>query len=78
MHLETAAGAIMALQPNLNGMPRFVYVAAGLVMMAGGFFFSDPGFWHFAWPILGASVLIAGIIGFCPLMAVLGLGGKKS
>jgi hypothetical protein len=69
---------MMALQPNLNGMPRFAYVVAGLAMLAWGFFFADPGFWHYAWPIIGASVLIAGIIGFCPIMAMLGLGGKKN
>jgi hypothetical protein len=68
---------MMALQPNLNGMPRFVYAIAGLAMLAWGFFFADPGFWHFAWPIVGASLLIAGIIGFCPIMAMLGLGAKK-
>jgi hypothetical protein len=69
---------MMALQPNLNGMPRFVYVVAGLAMLAWGFFFADPGFWRYAWPIVGASVLIAGIIGFCPIMATLGLGAKKN
>jgi hypothetical protein len=68
----------MAVQPNLNGMPRFGYVVAGLAMMAWGFFYADQGFPHYAWPIVGASVLIAGIIGFCPVVAALGLGGKKS
>ncbi len=68
----------MALQPNLNGAPRFAYVVVGLVMMAWGFFFANPGFWHYAWPVIGASVLIAGIIGFCPILALLGLGGKKN
>ncbi|MCL4523531.1 MAG: DUF2892 domain-containing protein [Acidobacteria bacterium] len=68
----------MALQPNLNGIPRFGYVVAGLVMMGWGFLFADPGFWHYAWPIVGAVVLIAGIIGFCPLLAMLGVSGKKN
>ena len=68
----------MALQPNLNGTPRFAYVVVGLAMMGWGFFFADPGFWHYAWPVVGASVLIAGIIGFCPILAMLGLGGKKN
>jgi hypothetical protein len=68
----------MASQPNLNGGARFGYVVAGLAMMGWGFFYADPGFAHYAWPIVGAAVLIAGIIGFCPLVAMLGLGGKKS
>jgi hypothetical protein len=75
--METPVGATMAIQPNLNGVLRFVYVVAGLAMMAWGFFYSDQGFGHYAWPILGASVLLAGIIGYCPLMAMLGLGVKK-
>jgi hypothetical protein len=71
-------GAPMAAQTNLGGASRFGYVVAGLLMMAWGFFYADPGFWRFAWPILGAIVLIAGLIGFCPLRAMLGFGGKKS
>ena len=67
----------MAAQQNLNGGLRFGYAVAGLVMMAWGFFYASPGFWHYAWPIIGACVLIAGIIGYCPLMAILGLGAKK-
>lgn len=68
----------MALQPNLSGIQRFGYVGAGVAMMAWGFFFAAPGFWRYAWPIAGALVLILGIIGFCPLVAMLGLGGKKN
>lgn len=68
----------MALQPNLSGIPRFGYVVAGVAMMGWGFFYANPGLGHYAWPIVGASVLIVGIIGFCPLVALLGLGGKKN
>jgi hypothetical protein len=69
---------MMAVHTNLKGIPRFGYVVAGLIMMAWGFFFADPGFWHYAWPIIGAGVCIAGLVGFCPLVAILGLGTKKS
>ena len=75
--METPVGAAMAAQPNLKGVPRFGYAVVGLAMMAWGFFFADPSFGRYAWPIVGAGVLIAGIIGFCPLMAMLGLGVKK-
>lgn len=78
MQVAVLAGAPMTAQTNLSGVSRFAYVVAGLVMLAWGFFYADPGFWRFAWPILGAIVLIAGLIGFCPLRAMLGIGGKKT
>jgi DUF2892 family protein len=68
----------MTAHTNLTGVPRFGYVVAGLVMMAGGFFYADPGFWRYFWPIVGAGVLIAGLIGYCPLRAMLGSGAQKS
>ena len=66
----------MALQPNLHGMLRFVYVIVGVAMMIWGFFASDQGFWHFFWPIFGAVVLIEGLIGFCVVRQMFGLTGK--
>ncbi len=68
----------MALQPNLNGIPRFGYVAAGLGMMGWGFFFASPGLAHAAWPIAGALVLTAGLIGYCPVVALFGPSVKKN
>ena len=68
----------MALQPNLHGIPRFGYVVAGVLMLGWGFFFADPGFGHYFWPILGAVVLIEGLIGFCVLRQMFGASGKKA
>ena len=66
----------MALQPNLHGMLRFGYVVAGLAMMGWGFFGASSGFGHYFWPILGAFVLVEGLIGFCVLRQMFGLKGK--
>jgi hypothetical protein len=68
----------MATQPNLHGALRFGYVVVGLAMMMWGFFFADPGFARFFWPIAGAVVLTEGLIGFCVVRQMFGLTGKKS
>ena len=68
----------MAARTNLKGMPRFGYVAAGLAMMVWGFFYAQPGVWRYTWPIVGGALLIAGVIGYCPIMGMLGFGGKRS
>ena len=68
----------MALQPNLHGPLRFLYVVLGLGMMTWGFFFADAGFARYFWPILGAVVLTEGLIGFCLLRQMFGMTGKKT
>jgi len=64
-------------QPNLGRIARIVYLAAGLLLMAWGLFYTESSLAHYGLPIAGAIVFIEGAIGYCQVVAVLGLGSKK-
>ena len=65
-------------QPNLAGTLRLGYIAAGAVLILWGLFYSDPGSGRIVECILGAAVLIEGLIAYCPVRALLGVGAKKN
>lgn len=64
-------------QPNLAGLWRLGYISGGAALILWGFFYADPGSGRLAECILGAILLIEGLIGYCPACALLGIGGKK-
>lgn len=64
-------------QPNLRGLLRLGYIVAGALLVAWGLFYADPGSGRLVGCIVGAVALIEGLIGYCALCAMLGLGGKK-
>ncbi len=66
----------MAALPNLSGFPRFAYVFLGLAALVWGFFGASSPTGRLVWPILGAVVLVEGLIGFCPVVALFGRGSK--
>lgn len=68
----------MPAQPNLSGLFRLVYIAVGLLFMAWGFFWTEKGWWHYLAPVLGGIVLVEGLIGYCALCAVFGIGTRRS
>ena len=39
--------------------------------------YAEPGFARYVWTVVGAGVLIAGLIGYCPVRGMLGLGAAK-
>ena len=65
-------------QPNLAGTLRLGYIAAGAVLILWGLFYSDPGSGRIFECIVGAVVLIEGLIAYCPVCALLGVGAKKT
>ena len=65
-------------QPNLAGTLRLGYVIAGAVLILWGLFYSDPGSGRIFECIVGAVVLIEGLIAYCPVCALLGVGAKKN
>ena len=67
----------MSPQPNLSGSLRLGYVIAGVVLIAWGLFYADPGSGRIFGCIVGAVVLIEGLIAYCPACAKLGLGRNK-
>ncbi len=66
----------MKPEPNLAGLARLSYVLAGMALVAWAIFYADPGMGRLLACIVGAVALIEGLIGYCPIMARLGLGRK--
>lgn len=63
--------------PNLAGRLRLGYIAGGAAIIHWGFFYADPGSGRLLECLVGAALLIEGLIGYCPACALLGLGSKK-
>jgi hypothetical protein len=55
---------------NENTFDRMARTFLGLALLLGGFFWMPSG-WQYLLYILGAVLLITGIVGFCPLYRVL-------
>ncbi len=68
----------MPAQPNLTGLIRLLYIVVGLLLIAWGFFWTQRGWWHYLAPVLGGIVLIEGLIGYCVLRAIFGLGPRRT
>ena len=65
-------------QPNMNAIHRLAYVVGGPVMMGWGFWYAEASWAKIAFPVMGASALISGLISYCPTKAILsGLIGKR-
>ena len=64
-------------EPNLAGLWRFGYVAAGIALIAWALFYADPGTGRLIACFVGTVALIEGLIGYCPIVAKLGVGGSK-
>ncbi len=67
----------MKPEPNLAGRTRLSYVLAGMAVVVWAIFYADPGMGRLLACIVGTVAFIEGLIGYCPIMAKLGLGGRK-
>jgi hypothetical protein len=70
-------GQAMAVQPNVAGMARLLYVVAGAAVASWGLWGADQGWTQWAWLLLGGVVLVLGIIGYSPLHSMLGTKDQK-
>ena len=68
----------MAAQPNVAGMARLLYIAAGIGMDGWGLWGADQGWTRSAWLLLGGIVLVLGVIGYSPLHAWLQPKDRKT
>ena len=57
---------------NESTTDRVVRVIAGLVLLSAWVFGWMTGTWEAIFAIVGAVLLLTGIVGFCPLYAVFG------
>jgi hypothetical protein len=62
---------------NLATWDRLLRVAVGLLMLVAGWAEWVPGVWDVALKIFGWVPLITGLIGWCPVYAMLGLSTRK-
>lgn len=65
----------MSAQPNIAGLTRFVYVAAGAAVAGWGLWGADQGWTQWMWLGLGGALAVLGIIGYSPLRG--GSGAKN-
>ena len=68
----------MAAQPNVVGMARLLYVAAGAALASWGLWGADRGWTQWTWLLLGGVVLVLGVIGYSPLHALFGAKDQKA
>jgi hypothetical protein len=74
----THEGRRMAAQPNVAGIARLLYVAAGAALVAWGLWGADQGWTQWAWLLLGGIVLVLGMIAYSPLHALFGTKDQKA
>ena len=59
----------MAAEPNITGMARLLYLAAGVGAASWGLWGADQGWTQWVWLTLGGLLLVLGLIGYSPLHA---------
>ncbi len=59
----------MAAEPNVGGIARLAYLAAGAAFSCWGLWGADPGWTQLFWLLLGGVLLVLGLIGYSPIHA---------
>ena len=60
----------MPMKPNVGSTEKIIRLLAGLVLLALYFFSVIPGVWGTVSLIVGALLLITGLVNYCPLWTV--------
>ncbi len=68
----------MAAEPNVAGVARILYVAAGAAMASWGLWGADQGWTQWSWLALGGALLVLGVIGYSPLHALFANKNRKA
>jgi hypothetical protein len=58
---------------NMSNLDRTIRVTAGLLMLSAGWTGIAPGIWRVGLEIFGWVPLVTGLIGWCPVYALLGI-----
>lgn len=64
------------MKANVGGVDRVIRVVVGLVLLALGIF-AIGGFWQWLSIIVGAILLLTGLVSFCPLYALIRVNTAK-
>ena len=68
----------MAAEPNVAGVARLLYLAAGAAVASWGLWGADQGWTQWSWLVLGGALLVLGLIGYSPLHALLAKKNQKA
>ena len=68
----------MAAEPNVTGVARLLYIAAGAAVASWGLWGADQGWTQWSWLVLGGALLVLGLIGYSPLHALLAKKNQKA
>jgi hypothetical protein len=60
----------MGAEPNIVGMGRLLYLAAGAAVAGWGLWGADPGWTQWTWLVLGGALLVLSAIGYSPVHAL--------
>jgi hypothetical protein len=66
------------MKMNESNLDRYIRVIAGTALLVLGWANIVPGTLGLVFKILGFLALITGLVGFCPLYAILKFSTKKS
>ncbi len=66
------------MKANESGVDRLIRVVLGIAMLALNFAGVVTGSWGIVLLVLGGLSLITGIVGFCPLYALLKIRTKRA
>ena len=66
------------MKVNESGLDRIIRVVLGIVLLALSFGGVMSGGWGIVGLVLGAVALLTGIVGFCPLYAMLKIRTNKA
>jgi hypothetical protein len=66
------------MKANESGVDRIIRVVLGIVLLALSFGGVVSGGWGIVLLVVGAIALLTGVVGFCPLYAVLKFRTKKA
>ncbi len=66
------------MKANESGVDRLIRVVLGIALIALNFAGVVTGSWGIVLLVLGGIALITGIVGFCPLYAILKLRTNKA
>ncbi len=60
------------LKKNMGSIDRILRIIVGLALLAGFFFTTGGGPWHYAW-LIGIVPLLTGLVNSCPLYSIFGI-----
>lgn len=62
---------------NLSNLDRAIRIVLGLLMLAAGWGGLATGVWRIGLEVFGWVPLATGLIGWCPIYALLGISTRK-